>query len=1201
MRFTRLSATFLAFSLLLFGLVVTFDAPMAYSQVTTAAIHGTITDTSGAVVVGAKVNALNTATGISTVATTNQSGNYLFPVLQIGGPYTITVESAGFQTHVSNGTILSVNANLEISAKLSVGASTQTIMVNATAVQVETSNTQLQQTIPGSQIATLPMLGRDAASLQKLAPGVVESSDRFGNFSSNGSQTTSNAYVLEGVDNNDGTLQTEGLSVNPDALAEENIVTSTINPEFSRNGGAVINQVIKSGTNQIHGSGFEYYRDTFLNNRNYFSESRPPFHRNLYGGTLGGPVIKNKLFAFLAYQGAQQVVGSTQQTHVFQSGVVSNGIFTNENNVANGGTNGTAGLTSNSIPFSITTGAGASIGSGVACGPGTAYETWDACFPAGTPVEISTTSFNSIAKALALKYVPAGTAGTTSSPLYNFNTANKGGYDQGVLRADYHLSDKDQFAGTGIFESFPSSRTLSFNGSNLPGFGSVQAEHFKLFAASETHTFSPNAINVLRAGYFRFNFAAVMPATIVDPASWGFNITPQSSQSGLPYIGLTGLFRLGFSYNGPQPRKDTNLTASDNVSLTLGNHNVKLGVSIEQFRVSNPYYAQNNGYYAFAGNGTYSSGDPGIDFLLGVPDNYYQSSGGFIDAMAWEYYAYAQDNWRVNSDWTVNYGLTWDTETPNENNQYNGLGITCFQVSSTTSTVFPGGFPGLLFPGDPGCNRSGGATTHYAHFGPRVGFAWSPSSGPLMLLGDPGSHKLSIRGGFGVYFNRDQEEGQLQNLGDVPNYLQSQGAADVGGSPSFANPFADVTGDASVSEANRFPYVRPAAGAALDWSQYVMQDISAIDANYTTPYAFNFNLNVQRQLPSDMILQVGYVGSLGRKLATVYEANPITAAGHAACLSSATCRANRAYQHYYYPSHAAQPATTNGYADFLSVGTLATRGASNYSSLQVSLTKNTTHGLYFTTSYTYSHALDNSSGLESSGFNGLGINNIPGNEYLSYGNSDFDARHRFVLSYDYEVPMLSSLKSSYVAKEILGGWHLNGVTVLQTGFPVTITNSGTYNSLWCDYFSYYSCPDNVNTTSFKIQTQDIRQTGKWFAGRVSDGGTFYQEGATPSDPTHVSTYGVFGNAKRNFFHGPGYNYSNMSIFKSFPIGSDRARSIQIMLQAANVFNHTNFDLPDSNYTDGTSFGNVESVVSNTDGNGDPAPARTIQLVGKFTF
>ncbi|HEX8712493.1 MAG TPA: carboxypeptidase regulatory-like domain-containing protein [Terracidiphilus sp.] len=1163
------------------GIVSLAGVPRALCQVTTAAIHGIVTDPSGAVVPGAKITALNTQTGITAVTTANQSGYYSFPSLQVGGPYRVIVEARGFKRYESTGVMLTVNSNLEVGAKLTLGASSQTVTVNASAVQVETANTQLQQVVPASQIEVQPLFGRDAASLQKLMPGTVEASDRFGSFSENGSQTTNNSYQLEGIDNNDGPLQDEGLVINPDALQEQNTVTSTINPQFARNGGAVINQVVKAGTNHVHGSAFEYYRDTFLNNGGYFAlpGERPPFHQNLFGGTLGFPLVKSKLFGFLSYQGYRNRTGQTTQTPVFQSGLLTSGDFSNENNTANDGPNGTVGLSSNPIPFPITT------GSGTACGPGTAYPNWSDCFPAGSPVVISPASFNSLAVALTKQFVPAGNTGSATAPLYNFNTADTGAQDQGVMRLDYHISSNDSIYGVGIFQSSPASNTLPFGGANLPGFRMVNAEHYKLFSAQETHTFNPTTLNVLRAGYYRLNYAAVEPAKPVAPSTYGFNINPQSSSSGLPNIDLTGLFTIGFSYEGPQPRKDTNLTFSDNFTHVMGNHDLQIGVTVEQFRVSNPYYADNNGDYTFDGSGTYSSGDPGIDFLLGIPDNYAQSSGGFVDAIAWEDYAYAQDSWHATPDLTLNYGLAWDAETPNKNMQYKGLGITCFQLSGATSSVFPGGFPGLLFPGDPGCNQAGGATTKYHHFAPRFGFAWSPTIGPSAIIGNSGSHRFSVRGGFGLYYNRDAEEGQLQNLGDVPNYLFSLGAGDFGGSPGFADPFTDVAG--AGSEPNPFPYVRPRPGTPLDWSTYAGQDISNIDPNYSVPYIFNFNLNIQRQLPSNMILQIGYVGSLGRRLPLVYEGDPITAAGHAACLADATCVQHRSRQHLYFPDNAAQPATTDGIPDYLSVGTIGTYGASSYNSLQMLVTKNTTHGLYFTLAYTYSHGLDNSSGLESSGFNGLGYNWVPGYQYLSYGDSDYDARHRFVASYDYQVPLLASMRNHLAIKEVLGGWHLAGYTALQSGFPVTITNAGTYNSLWCDAFTYYSCPDNVETSSFRIAKFDPRAdavTHKYF-----DASPFSQE-----------PIGTFGNAKRNFFHGPGYNYSNMNLYKSFPLGRE-SRTLQLMLQAQNVFNHANFAMPDSNFTDGPLFGQVLGVDQSADPNGDPAPGRTVQLAGRFTF
>jgi hypothetical protein len=1165
-------------------------APHAAAQ-TYAALHGTVTDASGAVVPRAAVTALDTSTGVSTASETNDHGYFIFPQLHIGGPYTVSIVVAGFETFRSAGLILNLNDNREVNAQLKVGAATQSVEVQASALQVETSDTQLKQVMTAETIESMPLLNRDASGLQKLAPGSVESSDRFGSYSANGSQTQSNSYLLDGIDLNDGPIEREGIAVNPDALAELNVVTSTLNPEFARNGGAIVNETLKSGTNTIHGSGFWNYRDTFLNNGNYFSASRPPFHQNVYGGTLGGPVLRDKLFLFLAYQGFRNRTGGTVNAPDFTPDQAA-GNFSFDNNLktdlANNAPptakNPTPGLTSNPIPFAIN-----------GCPAGTP---WAACFPGGT-VQIAQGSYNPIALALLKKYVPpenyliVNPKSGAKSYFYNFNTADTGAQDQGVIRADYHLSGKDTIWASSIFESAPDAQTLSFGGSDFPGFGMIDAEHFKLFAASWTHTFNASTLNEFRAGYFRFNFGDVDPVNVVQPSSLGFDITPQSSSAGVPNISLTGLnpngsnyHFLGFSYEGPQPRKDTNLTGADNFTKIVGNHSLKFGVSAEQFIVSNPYNANNSGVFSYSGGGIYSSGDPILDFVMGIPDGYDQTSGSFIDSRGYEYYTYAQDSWKATHDLTLNGGVSWDIETPYSNGQFNGLGVVCWAPNSTTSTVFPGGPPGLTYNGDPGCNTAGGPTPKYDHFGPRVGFAWSPSLGPSALIGANGAHNLSIRGGFGIYYNRDAQEGQLQNLDDPPGLKNSLGVQDLGGSysPAFANPFSDVAGKGS--EPNPFPYVWPKAGSKLDWPAYAEMELSTYPKNYSTPSIYNFNLNIQRSLGFNMIAQIGYVGSVGRHLVRAYEGDTITPAGHAACLADPVCSKDGARIHIDYPQYTLQPAlAAPGVPWYLSVGQQGTNGISGYNSLQASLTKSPSHGLFFTLAYTYSHGLDNASGLASSGFNGLGANFTPGYQHLSYGDSDYDARHRLAASYNYEIPILHAWHENFLAREAIGGWHMAGVTALQTGFPVTITDEGAFSSLWCDEFGYYYCPDTPNTSTFHIPTQNPRTNGLWF-----DGSVFSPEAT-----------GTFGNVKRNFFHGPGFNYTNLQLYKNFPLGSEASRFVQIQLQAFNAFNHANFAAPDGNFTDGPFFGTVSAVQTSADVNGDPVPGRAVQIAAKFNF
>ncbi len=1167
------------FALLL--LMIAVSARPGFGDDLYAALHGTVTDATGAVISGATVTVLNTSTGIAAARPTDRAGYYVFPQLAAGGPYTVTIVADGFQTFSSTRLVLNVNDNRQVDAILAIGVTSQTVEVVAGALQVETANTQLQQIVTATQIQDLPLLGRDASGLHKLEPGVVESSDRFGTFASNGSQTAQNSYMIDGVDINDPMLQRQGMHVNPDALAEENIVTSTMNAQFSRNSGAVVNQILNSGANNFHGSAFEFYRDTFLNNGDYFSKTRPVFHQNVYGGTFGGPIVRNKLFFFTAYQGlrnrtAQTVLQTTLSGDQFA------GRFTSDINFATGGPN-SDGLTANPIPFNI--------GSCVAGGDHPT--TWASCFSSGK-IEIPQSQWSPIARNLVGTYVLPANQSVDGVDYANFNAVNSNAQDQGIIRIDYTPNQRDSFWASSLFESSPGTSTLSFGGGSFPGFGSLQADHFKLFSVSWTHAFGANMLHELRGSYYRNPYGAVSPADVVKPSSAGFQITPQDPESGLPYMAIGSYFNLGFSSQGPQPRLNTNMNFADNFTWIRNGHSFKFGAQYEEFRVRNPYDVYNNGFFMFqggaAGGGPYSSGDPLIDFALGIPDLYYQTNNGFIHAVASEGFLYAQDTWKLSPDLNLNYGLAWDVETPYRNTQFNGLGIVCWQNSSATSNVFAGGPPGLAWPGDPGCNSAGSPTTHYNHFSPRFGFAWSPSAGPAILTGTPGAHELSLRAGFGVYYNRDQEEQSLQNLQDPPFMYISPGASAFGASPAFDNPFADVAGHGSM--ANPFPYAHPQAGTSIEWLNYLPLQLAAFSPSYSVPYAYNFNVNVQRALGSRRVAQLGYVGSVGRNLATWYEGDNITPAGHQACLADSMCAAYKSAIHLFFPQYTAQPATVPGNPYglpfgtpyYVSVAEQNTAGHSSYNALQASLVQAPSHGLQFTLAYTYAHALDDGSGYENTaGRQGRVHNYIPGFESLNYGNSSYDARHRVSASYIYEVPTPASFNANAILRQSLTGWHIGGITVLQSGFPLEIYQPSA-RSMWCDGYSYFGCPDVPQLSDFHLGSPDVRNSRQYF-----DKSQFSPE-----------PVGTFGNTPRNFFHGPGFNYTNLQLSKDFYLNADRTRYAQLRLEAFNAFNHANFANPSGNFNSG-SFGQVTSVVHSADPNSDPSPGRAVQIAAKLHF
>ncbi len=1183
---------------ILLAVCTLLPAVRIYPQATTASIHGTVTDPNGAVLPHASVTALNTSTGIAVRQETDSKGYFVFPDLHIGGPYSVTVKDLGFRSFVVNGIMLDLSSAREIDARLRIGSSSQTVRVNSAAVEVESSDTQLKDVIGARELEDLPTLGRDVIQLQKTAPGTVEASDREATFSTNGSQTQENSYLLDGTDINDFLLNQPGIIVNPDALAEINVISSTIDPEFSRNSGAIVDEALKSGTNQFHGDGFEFYRDTFLNNGNYFSATRPGFHQNVFGGTLGGPIIRNRAFFFLAYQGLRNRTAQTQITPVF-SGDQRGGNFSAHETQ----------FSSKPIPFPS--------GLSGPHGPCPAGTSWNTCFP---NAQIPASDFNPIAVNLLNQYVPAANYSNAGIGYFNFNAPNTSADDQGIIRIDDQLTAKDALWTSVIFDSSPAMNTLPLpatestgTGATLPGFAADNSSHTKIFNGSWTHVFNSTTLNELRAGYFRFNYKELEPAagTLAAPSSFGFDIVPQDAAAGtLPFLNVNGYFALGFSTNGPQPRIDENYTYFDNFSKVAGNHDLKFGVNFERFVISNPYYTDNSGNFNFNGSATYSTGDPAADFLLGIPATYNQGSGFFVDVRAAQYYAYAQDHWKASNTLTVAYGIGYDVETPYANLQYDGVGVTCWFPTNVQSKVFPGAPPGTLYPGDPGCNRNGSPRTHWNHFSPRVGFAWSPDSGLGVLTGPAGQRAFVVRGGFGVYWNRTQGEGAQVNSNDPPFSENSVGAAGLGGNPSFANPFADIAGTPGASyPANPFPYSVPRPGQNVNFMSLYPLEMDNLTSDFDVPYTYNFNLNVQRALPGNMVLTVGYVGSLGRKLMRAREGDPITQQGHDECLNgtgagasitiggqSFTCLQLIGSQSLYFPGEKLQPGVVpgsripgvlpNGVPYYLSIGGMHTSGISSYNSLQVSLAKAPSRGLYFSLAYTYSHALDNASSLEDSVANGYGTNYVPGFENRSYGDSVYDARQRLAVLYNYEIPL--GFSGSALLRSALDGWHFSGITALQSGFPITIYDGGVYNSLYCDQFSFVNCPDVPNTSTFHIRTENPRNPGHYWFNTA----TFSQE-----------PIGTFGNVKRNFFHGPGFNYSNFELYKNFTVGeSQTPRYIQLRLEAYNAFNHANFANPSGNFGAGpTVFGVIDSVDQPINPGGDPQPGRAIQLAGKFCF
>jgi hypothetical protein len=1139
--------------------------PPAFADELYGRIRGTVTDPSGAVVPGAVVKIANLGTGAVKHATTDQSGSYEIPNLPIGN-YSVAVSKDGFRTSVLGNLKLEVNQVYVNNVALQLGATAEAVEVTANPAQVEQSSMQLTADISAKTITDLPLNGRNWVVLQQTLPGVVLPDTRFNtNYSTNGSQAQQNSYLMNGGDFNDLPLNSPLAPPNPDTIAEVKMVT--INPEFGRNSGAIMNAITKSGSNSFHGTGFEFYRDTFLNTKAYFQKKPAVFHQNQYGGTIGGPIWKNHTFFFFGLQ----------NTRARQPGANSNGTTNVYTQAMLSGTWNPAKMSAtHKIPFAMTGSSGQPCVAGV--------DTFATCFPTGV---VPTSNYNSLAAQLVKQFVPLPNCGTGACTLYSFQPLTTLKTNQYIGRIDQNFGSKDTLWFYAYANDQHTLNDIAFSAASLPGFGDKSAPYTKQFTTAWTHTFTTSILNEFRVGYTRLNFDTGTPQKLVTPSSVGFtNIFPQIPQgAGYPRMTVTGYFNLGFTSNGPQPRKDQTYQLTDNFSWIKGRHSFKMGYDGRRFQVWNPFGARNNGSFAFSNSAKFGSGDPGLNFLLGIPTSYNQQSGQVIIAQAYEHYAYFQDQWRVKDNLTLTYGAGYQIDTPLAEYQNHGLSRACISPG-VQSKVFPVGIApdgspagaplGYLFPGDPGCDIRGGVSTKFNHVGPRVGFAYSPG-GDNRWIGRAG--KTSIRGGFGMYFNRSEEELNLQDLGSPPIGQNSNGVGDIGLVPAFPNPWTDVAGRGSL--ANKFPYVAPPPGSLIDFSIYYPMGISVNDHNLSTPYSMNYNLTIERELPGRTILRVGYVGSKAYNLISSYSFNSTTPAGVQACLTDPKngtgkgCSDNPDSQPVLFPSHYPLPGDVFGNS-----GMQHSNGWSNYNSLQITADKRVSHGLEFLASYTWSHSLDTSSSFEDTSFQLAGAYDPYGRLSRDYGSSAFDARNRFALTFSYEIPSLHHVYSA-IPGRLVEGWRLVGQTILQSGFPINFEDSNELSLTCSTSFSFYACPDRPDIVSTPHALNPRTSANHlWFA---------------PASFTD-NALGTLGNTPRGYFRGPGYWGSNFSIQKDTAI-TERT-TFEMRLEAFNVFNHANFANPDADVASST-FGNVLSLRPFLVTAGESS--RLVQLGAKFIF
>jgi hypothetical protein len=1223
-------------SALLLLLATAFSSTLLLADVT-GSISGVVRDRGQAVVTGAKVQITNVQTNVSQETNTGADGSYHFLALS-PGDYKIIATASGFRPYNTTDITLQVNDQLRLDITLQVGTIIETVDVSASAVHVETENTQLGDVIDSKKMLSLPLNGRSYIDLLGLQAGVAPTTagtvegntvsnrpvsgyiTNTGNISVNGQRETANAFLVNGGDVSEGRNLGAGLVPNLDSVQEFRLITNSFDAEYGKFSGAVINAITKSGTNSFHGDVFEFIRNDVMDAKNFFFTDQPKseLRRHQFGFTAGGPFWKNKLFWFTDYQGTRQVAGAEISDVPVPSSAELQGQF--DPSILTGTVDGGPGpagscppqyapcldwpiTLSNRLGYTVT--AGEPYSFGISPGfPNGCTSTSQCVFPGGL---IPQNAWSPAAIGI-LPYIPApnNASGEFSDNSHRDRiTDNKIGE-----RIDFNNQKTGNWSFYYHWDDSTVISTLPSGGASVPGFPAQTPTRAQEFVVSNTKILGPSAVNEARFTFFRTATHLANPTGgqaslsslgfVTGPGTLGIN--PNASRGFPEYV--PQIYFNDFAIGAPslitfQP--NNTYTASDGFSKVFGKHTLKFGGEARYLQVNERNLASPDGAFVFDGTVT---GNDFADYLLGAPTGagggYTQAALQLLDSRTRYGGAYGQDTWRVTPNLTLNLGLRWEVSMP----WYDTQGKIQTWVKGKQSTVFPNSPTGLVYPGDPGIPKTL-APTRYNNFGPRIGLAYSPSFSDGILgkvFGGPG--KTSIRAAYGIYYTSVEDLNLFYEVADAPFglYWTSPGSVD------FAEPFRNRLDGGTDGEGQRFPFTVPTPGSpankTLDFSVYEpMSYFPGYDIHNKLPYAEHFNLSIQRQLDKATVLTLSYVGTEGHRLISQQEINPgnaafceqLTAQGYIDSSSGAVgCGPNSEQDTFTLGANTVfgtrntllNPNYCPG-AQSLCFGfgnTLTTLSANSiYHSGQVTVERRA-GDVTFLAAYTLAKALDNSSG-----FNDL-INFQ--NPKLSRGLSSSDVHHNFVVSYIWQMPFD---RIFHGMPRLTKGWQLQGITRFSTGFPIQMGQSNPVpagalcaSGLCAGDASLTGSPstDMPNVVG-PVHIQNPRATpGTW---------TYFSPGsftATACDlVAGVLTgpdCGSFGTANRRFFHGPGFNNTDLGITKIIPIRE--AMSFEIRGEFFNIFNHAQFINPNGDIS-GSNFGQITSAR-------DP---RIGQLSAKFVF
>jgi hypothetical protein len=1223
------------------------------AQSTGGRLLGRVSDPSGAVLSGVKIALVNEATGVSREVTTNESGDYTFVEVQ-PGLYRVEFEQAGFKKNVRKDVTVEINQVLTLNMTMQLGGAQEVVEVTSEAPLVETTSTQMGAVVNSRSVSQLPLNTRDTYQLLSLQPGVQSTtgtdlfygSDRAGVVSVNGGRGRSNNFSVNGGDANDQFANLPAVQPTPDSIEEFRVLTNTFDAEYGRNSGAVVNVVTKSGTNTIHGNVYEFFRNDGLNSKGYFDIAKPAFHQNQFGGTLGGPIKKDRTFFFTSYEGrrirngvssdAVTVPSEGEKIGDFSAGTVFSGVLSDPN-----------GTVSSLLNNRGTCAADVQAAGGVPIAPDANFSD---IFP-GNQIPIS--CMDPVAVDLMNQFVPAG-----NRPDGTFQTVSgihKDRTDQFTLKIDHRINDKQNLSGYYYFNDsnlFDPYSRFQAGGADVLNFGAGTQERYQQLNFTHNWTLSNSVVNEAHFTYFRESQGTFLhpqrtnlvqdSCTTVSPDACfndgttgnptGIHPGLGASREGVPFVSLSGGFAYGNNFEGEIPQTGNTYQGSDNISWVKGTHTLKFGGDLRRQHFDQTLFYNVNGLYNYYGGGP---NDVGFDdlmpnYLLGLPDTYSQGSAQIEKVRSTIFSLFAQDSWKIRPNLTLNYGLRWELFTPLMDSSKHvqsfrpGQVSTVYpcQLSQGSIDFFAGpdiGFPdatcdntgviptGLVVPGDKGV-PAGLTTTYYKTFAPRLGIAYSPGA----------SGKTSIRAGWGMFYN-PMEQLVLEQFSAEPPF----GGSNIINYPLFNTPFEDQNGLVKPNPFNGI--IDPPRNQPVDWS--IFRPIllyGQFQPHLRTQYSVQYNLNVQRELTKDLVLQVGYVGSQGHRLLASHDINygiaqtclDLQAMSDTYGDADLTCAQFYADTPYTIPTteggiptvapagglhipygpngptvvpegtsissvapngitlvglrpfsspncdpYSGTGCPPDGTPVFSSIFAEDTIANSNFHSLQVSLEKRFSHGLQAQFAYTYGKSFDQASSFEGE------LN--PLDFHSTYSLSQFDARHRVVLSYFWEIPVP---KYTGFKGGLLNGWDISGIYTYQSGFPVRITSSSDQELMYSAFFEY---PGEPNQIAPFTKLDPKSNGGYWF-----DSNAFVE-----------SDLGTIGNSKRTVCCGPPINNFDFALHKVLPLGSSETKRFEFRSEFFNLFNHTQFNNPDGNITDGSDFGRIKRARE----------PRLIQLAVKFYF